>query len=282
MGFQVLFFIQLCSLSANPLPPEFIFSFLFPCVFVSLRWNFDALRALPVQGVWEGPHTPKHTHTQIYTYLKCPSLSSCVPLFALKDAPRHTHSHPALLAAGIPSGPGCVFAAASFDLLFCAAVLQLSWATAGLEGWRWGCVGGLVLMVLTDPPQGIPHHLSSSCHMFFYFFYFALCYIKTAPKPPKTLFFFFFEQRFNIKIGDMSFIQTGLEWCGDLVQFMHDPLNAVTCAQSNDIHWNMLAWDTTVREKDFVFASNHHDRKKTKIRRRKYKRIEILNMLNHT
>lgn len=143
----------------------------------------------------ERGHTPPNTHTHTNLHIpQMPFTQQLCPTVCFKGCPpTHTHTPcSALLAAGIPSGPGCVFAAASFDLLFCAAVLQLSWATAGLEGWRWGCVGGLVLMVLTDPPQGIPHHLSSSCHMFFFLFFFALCFIKTAPKPPKTPFFFFF------------------------------------------------------------------------------------------
>ena len=65
IGLQFLFSIGLLVCQPALYPPEFSFSLQSLCVFVSLRWNADALmerRALPVQGVWEGPHTPqKHT-----------------------------------------------------------------------------------------------------------------------------------------------------------------------------------------------------------------------------
>lgn len=78
-----------------------------PCVFVSLRCNFDALmerRAVPVQGLCSAAtHTSKHTRTHTPQQLRptvCFKVNSPLPL------PRWAHS--ALLAVGIPPGRGCV------------------------------------------------------------------------------------------------------------------------------------------------------------------------------
>lgn len=75
IGFHFLVFIQFFVCQPTLYPPEFSFSVQSLCVFVSLRWNFDALmerRVLPVQGVWEGPHTHTLKHTHLYT-LRMPS-----------------------------------------------------------------------------------------------------------------------------------------------------------------------------------------------------------------
>lgn len=70
------------------------FSLFCQCAFVSFTWNFDALMecsALPVQGVWEGPHKLPN-NTQSCTHLKRPSLSSCVPLIAPAPPPPPSHT----------------------------------------------------------------------------------------------------------------------------------------------------------------------------------------------
>eukprot|EP00064_Thunnus_orientalis_P016609 superscaffoldBa00003331_g16676 len=52
---------------------------------------------------------------------------------SLSDSWRRRRNLPAY-ACRCPSGAGCVFAAAGFDLLFCAEVLQPSRATVGSDG----------------------------------------------------------------------------------------------------------------------------------------------------
>lgn len=145
-------------------------------------WCTYGMQRTPSTGSLRGATHPQTHNLQT---AQMPFTQQLRPTVCFKGAPPclTPNLHPALLAAGIPSGPGCVFAAASFDFLFCAAVLQLSWATAGLEGRKRGWVGGLVLL-LTDPPQGIPHHLSSSCHVFpFLSVFFSFCSLLHQNSP---------------------------------------------------------------------------------------------------
>ena len=194
----------------------------------------------------ERGHTTPQTHTRntwIHPHLKRPPLSSCVPpLFALKHT--HTHTHTALLcslpasACRCPSGPGYVFAAAGFDLLFGAAVLQSSRATASLEGWRWRCGRGgeLVLVGLTAPPQGIPHHLSSSSHMCVFFWGSVLHqkYSTAAPALPSQIF-----SNRGLKLSLVLSRRTRMVWRPHAIHSSYKLCNA--SEQSSGIHWNVYS-----------------------------------------
>lgn len=119
----------------------------------------------------ERGHTPQNTHT----HLKCPSLSSCVLLFALKEV---THTH---------TPPFCLLLASHQDLTVCLLLLALICGPAvvpghcrfrGVEmGMCWGLgVDG------ADRPSS-RHSTSFVIFISRVFFFFGVCYTKIAPKP---------------------------------------------------------------------------------------------------
>lgn len=211
MGFQVLFLIWLFGLSANlpPCPPplHILFSvFMCLCLFEMKLWCTYGMQCSPSAGSLRGATHPQ-THN-LHTP-QMPFTQQLRPSVCFKGAPPclNPDTHPALLAAGIPSGPDCVFAAASFDFLFCAAVLQLSWATAGLEGRKWGMSWGLGVDAADRPSSRYsPSFVIFMWHVFpFLSFHFCSLLHQNSPKTSQHACF---AQRFHIKISNMSFIHT--------------------------------------------------------------------------
>lgn len=139
-------------------------------------------RALPVQGVWVGPHTPEHTHT--HTHLDTPQMPSTqqlCPAVCLKGN-TNAHIHSALLAAGVrvplPIGTRlCVFGCWLWFTVLCGS------PAAVLSHHGFGRVEGLVLVVLTTAPQ---RH--STSFVIFILNFLLIC-TASNPHPPHRFFF---------------------------------------------------------------------------------------------
>lgn len=132
-------------------------------------WN----AVLSLCGEPERGHTHLHTDR---TLLKCPPLSSWVPL----PLHAHTHTHTTVCAAGVRlSSPIGIHLCSP---LICSSV----WRTRSHSGPPKGWSGGRCLLVLLALPRVIPHHLSFSSHMFFFCLFCCSLPHEKSPMPPKV------------------------------------------------------------------------------------------------
>lgn len=132
--FVLIRFFQSVSQPSTPLNSRTLCCL---CVFLSLKGNFDALMEYsalcsPCAGSLRGATHPRtltnYTPQTPCTQQLCPSaLKEAFPCSARCWRP-HAAAH---------RDPSVLFAAVAFDLLLCAAVLQPSQTSVGLEGWIW-------------------------------------------------------------------------------------------------------------------------------------------------